>query len=47
VRADVVGFEQFISLGSFSACREKGVLRSEAKTGIVKDGDIVHIHTTR
>ena len=47
VRADVVGFEQFISLGSFSACREKGVLRSEARTGIVKDGDIVHIHTTR
>ncbi|HOK80533.1 MAG TPA: DUF933 domain-containing protein [bacterium] len=47
VRADVVRYEDFISLGSFAACREKGLLRSEAKTGIVKDGDIVHIHSTR
>ncbi|MGC9066839.1 MAG: DUF933 domain-containing protein, partial [Candidatus Ratteibacteria bacterium] len=47
VRADVVKCEDFISLGSFAACREKGLLRSEAKTGIVKDGDIVHIHSTR
>jgi len=47
VRADVVTCEDFISLGSFAACREKGLLRSEAKTGLVKDGDIIHIHSTR
>lgn len=47
VRAEVVRFEDFISHGSFSACREKGLLRSEAKTGIVNDGDIIHIHSTR
>lgn len=47
VRADVVRFEDFICCGSFSVCREKGLLRSEAKTGIVKDGDIIHIHSTR
>ena len=47
IRADVVKYEDFISCGSFSICREKGLLRSEAKTGIVKDGDIIHIHTTR
>jgi len=47
VRADVVRFEDFISCGSFSSCREKGLLRSEAKTGIVNDGDIIHIHSTR
>ncbi|MCX7705362.1 MAG: DUF933 domain-containing protein [bacterium] len=47
VRADVVKFEDFTALGSFSACREKGLLRSESKTGIVNDGDIIHIHSTR
>ncbi len=47
VRADVVSFDDFIAAGSFSACREKGLLRSEAKTGIVKDGDIIHIHSAR
>lgn len=47
VRAEVVSFDDFISTGSFSACREKGLLRSEAKTGIVKDGDIIQIHSTR
>jgi len=47
IRADVVGFDDFISAGSFSSCREKGILRSEGKTGTVKDGDIIHIHSTR
>ncbi|MCM8759391.1 MAG: DUF933 domain-containing protein [Candidatus Omnitrophica bacterium] len=47
VRADVVKYVDFVSLGSFSACREKGLLKSESKTGIVNDGDIIHIHSTR
>lgn len=47
VRADVVKFTDFVSLGSFSACREKGLLKSESKTGIVNDGDIIHVHSTR
>ncbi|HPP66293.1 MAG TPA: DUF933 domain-containing protein [bacterium] len=46
VRADVVSYEDFISAGSLSVCREKGLLRSEGKTGLAKDGDIVHIHST-
>ncbi|HOC03637.1 MAG: Ribosome-binding ATPase YchF [candidate division TA06 bacterium ADurb.Bin131] len=47
IRADAVGFDDFISTGSLSSCREKGIVRSEGKTGIVKDGDIIHIHSTR
>ena len=42
IRAEVVSFEDLISLGSMNAVREKGLLRSEGKEYIMKDGDIVN-----
>ncbi|MDP1758986.1 MAG: redox-regulated ATPase YchF [Thermodesulfovibrionales bacterium] len=42
IRAEVVSFEDFISHGSMSAARDKGLLRLEGKTYEVKDGDIIN-----
>ncbi len=42
IKAEVIGYEDFIALGSEAACREKGLLRVEGKDYIVKDGDVVH-----
>lgn len=42
IRAEVVSFDDFISNGSMSAAREKGLLRLEGKTYEVKDRDIIN-----
>lgn len=42
IRAEVINFNDFISLGSMSVAREKGLLRLEGKTYEVKDGDIIN-----
>lgn len=42
IRAEVISYEDFIKYGSEAACREKGVLRSEGKEYLVKDGDVMH-----
>jgi ribosome-binding ATPase len=42
IRAEVISYNDFISLGSEKACREIGKLRIEGKDYIVKDGDIMH-----
>jgi ribosome-binding ATPase len=42
IKADVIAFEDYKRLGTESACREAGVLRSEGKEYIVKDGDVMH-----
>jgi GTP-binding protein YchF len=41
IRAEVVPFETLQELGSMAACREKGLIRSEGKEYVMKDGDIV------
>jgi len=43
IRAETVHFEDLIKLGSFNACKEKGLLRLEGKEYIVQDGDILNI----
>lgn len=43
IRAEVMKFDDFVTLGSEHACREKGKLFIEGKNYIVKDGDILHI----
>ncbi|MBQ9252057.1 MAG: redox-regulated ATPase YchF [Clostridia bacterium] len=40
IRAEVVPFETLVENGSMAACREKGLIRSEGKDYIMKDGDI-------
>lgn len=42
IRAEVVGYDDFISSGSMAAARDKGLLRLEGKTHEVKDGDIIN-----
>jgi len=43
IRAEVMKYDDFITLGSEHACREKGKLYIEGKNYIVQDGDILHI----
>jgi hypothetical protein len=42
IRAEVMAYNDFISLGSEQACRDNGKLSVEGKDYIVKDGDIMH-----
>jgi ribosome-binding ATPase YchF (GTP1/OBG family) len=46
VRAEVVAYEELISLGSMNEAKTHGKLRLEGKEYIVKDGDIVHIRSS-
>jgi GTP-binding protein YchF len=43
IRAETVGYDDFISAGTFSKARELGTWRLEGKEYIVKDGDIMII----
>lgn len=43
IRAEVVGYQDLIDLGSLDEAKHKGKLRLEGKEYIVKNGDIVHI----
>ncbi|GMF22671.1 unnamed protein product [Phytophthora lilii] len=40
IRAETVGYEDFVKAGSMRAAKEKGLLRSEGKDYICQDGDI-------
>lgn len=40
IRAEIVPFDTLAELGSMAACKEKGLVRSEGKDYIMKDGDI-------
>jgi hypothetical protein len=42
IRAEVVSFSDFMACGSEHVAREKGLLRSEGKDYLIRDGDIVH-----
>ena len=41
IRAEIVSYNDLIREGSLNAAKEKGLLRSEGKEYIMKDGDIV------
>jgi GTP-binding protein YchF len=43
IRAEVIKYIDFITLGSEHACKEKGKLMVEGKNYMVCDGDILHI----
>ncbi len=40
IRAEIVPFDTLRELGSMAACKEKGLVRSEGKDYVMKDGDI-------
>ena len=46
VRAEVVAYDDLVSLGSMNEAKAKGKLRLEGKEYPVKDGDIVHIRSS-
>lgn len=41
IRAEVVNFDDLVANGSMAACKDKGLVRSEGKEYVMKDGDIV------
>jgi len=43
IRAEVMKYDDFISLGSEHACKEAGKFHIEGKNYVVDDGDILHI----
>ncbi|MEI6702378.1 MAG: redox-regulated ATPase YchF [Deltaproteobacteria bacterium] len=42
IRAEVVAYNDFVTHGSMTAAKEKGLVRLEGKTYVVKDGDIIN-----
>lgn len=42
IRAEVISFEDFMSVGDMHKARERGLLRLEGKSYEVKDGDIIN-----
>jgi len=42
IRAEVVTYDDLVAAGSIAAAREKARLRSEGKTYVVKDGDVIN-----
>jgi len=41
IRAEIVGYHELVACGSFNAAKEKGLVRSEGKEYVIKDGDVV------
>ncbi|MEA4986131.1 Ribosome-binding ATPase YchF [bioreactor metagenome] len=42
IRAEVIKYDDFITLGSEAACKEAGKMNVEGKDYVVQDGDIMH-----
>ena len=43
IRAEVIGWEELLELGSMAEARRQGKLRSEGKTYEVQDGDVIEV----
>ena len=41
IRAEVISYDALIEQGSIAAAKEKGLVRSEGKEYVMKDGDVV------
>ena len=41
IRAETVGFSEFVNAASYKVAREQGLVRSEGRDYVVKDGDIL------
>ena len=40
IRAEIVPYDDLVREGSMAACKEKGLVRSEGKDYVMKDGDV-------
>lgn len=43
IRAEVIPYQELVSLGSLAEARSKGKLRLEGKNYVLQDGDIMHV----
>ncbi|MEX0933866.1 MAG: redox-regulated ATPase YchF [Candidatus Paceibacterota bacterium] len=41
IRADVISYDELMKAGSYASAREQGLVRTEGKEYIVKDGDVI------
>ena len=41
IRAEVVNFDDLVANGTMQACKDKGLIRSEGKDYVMRDGDVV------
>lgn len=41
IRAEVIGYDDFVRCGSSAAAKEKGLMRLEGKDYVVQDGDVI------
>lgn len=41
IRAEVIAYDDLIAVGSMTAAKEKGLIRSEGKEYVMRDGDVV------
>jgi len=41
IRAETIAWDTFVEVGSMKAARDQGMVRSEGKDYVVKDGDIL------
>ncbi len=42
IRAEVIGANELVEIGSLATAREKGLLRLEGRDYLVQDGDVIH-----
>ena len=42
IKADIISYEDLVKSGSMTEAREKGLIRSEGKEYVMKDGDVVN-----
>ena len=43
VRAEVIGWRELVNAGGYAHARERGVLRTEGRDYVVRDGDVITI----
>ena len=41
IRAETISYDDYLAAGSEAAARDQGVLRSEGRDYVVKDGDVI------
>jgi ribosome-binding ATPase YchF (GTP1/OBG family) len=41
IKAEVIGYEDFVSIGSLTLAREKGIIALEGRDYEIKNGDII------
>lgn len=41
IRAEIVNYDNLVACGSYNAAKEKGLVRSEGKEYVVRDGDVI------